>query len=186
MLTLVPLVFIFISCRITNLVCASFYDNVPDAVDGILGIPLYYDGWCASSCSSLNSCNELFGADHLDFELKLAHSILDGPGAHLENGRFHGDSIRRQTYETQFVLDVATALEISPCAIYILSIEPGRIGHYRDFDHIFLRFRLFDVSLDLIKDLTRQVQVSDSHLYRGKVRTIFLMNSVVRHKIQQC
>lgn len=170
MLTLFPFLFLLITCHVTNSIHA-LNSEISDEIDGV---PLYNDDWCAARCSSLNSCNKLFNTDHLDLELKLAHSILDGPGAHLENGRFHGDSIRRQTYETQFVFDIATALDISPCAIYILSIEPDRIGHYSDLDSVIIQFRLFDVRIDLIKDLNRQVQMYDSLLYTGKVRSSFM------------
>jgi hypothetical protein len=171
MLTLCLFLFILISCHVTNLAYA-FKNTTPNVSNGIIGVPSYYDDWCTARCSNLNSCNQLFNADHLDLELKLHHNMLDGPGAHLEYGRFHGDFIRRQTYETQFILDIATALEISPCAIYILGMAPGQIGHYFDFDVVFIRFRLFEVSIDLVKDLSRQVQIRDSPLYSGKVRNL--------------
>lgn len=161
------LTFIVRLLQIYKIVNAS--SSFPRSIDGIAGVPSLYDHWCKEHCSSLESCNRLFNGDHVDLKLKLKHSVLDGPGSYLENGRYHGDLVRRQIYETQLILDISRSLDISPCTIYVLKIDLGSIGHYHDLDSVFVSFRLFDVEIDKIKDLNRQVQVHDSTFYQGKV-----------------
>ena len=74
-----------------------------------------YDPWCRDHCSSLRACNDLFGSDHIDLRVKtVGFSQLDGPGNSLTGDLYHGDSVSKQTFQTQFVLDIAVALDVSP------------------------------------------------------------------------
>lgn len=59
----------------------------------------------------------------------MDYSILDGPGAHLTNGIFLGDTVARETFITQFVLDISRAANISTSRVFVLEITPGRIHH---------------------------------------------------------
>lgn len=59
----------------------------------------------------------------------MDYSILDGPGAHLTNGIFLGDTIARETFVTQFVLDVSNAANISSSRVLVMEIAPGWVHH---------------------------------------------------------
>lgn len=59
----------------------------------------------------------------------MDYSILDGPGAHLTNGIFLGDTVARETFVTQFVLDVSRAANISSSRVLVMEIAPGRVHH---------------------------------------------------------
>lgn len=60
---------------------------------------------------------------------QVDYSILDGPGAHLTNDIFLGDTVRRETFVAQFVFDVANAANISTSRVLVLEIAPGRVHH---------------------------------------------------------
>lgn len=59
----------------------------------------------------------------------MDYSILDGPGAHLTNGIFLGDTVARETFVTQFVQDVSRAANISSSRVLVMEIAPGRVHH---------------------------------------------------------
>lgn len=59
----------------------------------------------------------------------MDYSILDGPGAHLTNGIFLGDTVARETFVTQFVQDISSAANISPSRVFVMEIAPGWIHH---------------------------------------------------------
>lgn len=60
---------------------------------------------------------------------KVDYSILDGPGAHLTNGIFLGDTVARETFVTQFVEDISRAANISPSRVFVMEIAPGWVHH---------------------------------------------------------
>lgn len=67
---------------------------------------------------------------HLAFIIaQVDYSILDGPGAHLTNGIFLGDTIARETFVAQFVFDVSLATNISTSRVLVLEIAPGWVHH---------------------------------------------------------
>lgn len=59
----------------------------------------------------------------------MDYSILEGPGAHLTSGIFLGDTVARETFVAQFVLDVSLAVNISSSRVLVLEIAPGRVHH---------------------------------------------------------
>lgn len=61
--------------------------------------------------------------------LQVDYSILDGPGAHLTNGIFLGNTVARETFVTQFVQDMSLAANISESRVLVLEIAPGRVHH---------------------------------------------------------
>lgn len=87
----------------------------------------------------------------------MDYSILEGPGAHLTNDIFLGDTVARETFVAQFVLDVSLASNISSSRVLVLEIAPGRVHHdweVRDWittvffsfllpSHLFSRFFLW-------------------------------------------
>ncbi len=61
--------------------------------------------------------------------IQVDYSILDGPGAHLTNGIFLGDTVARETFVTQFVQDISSAASISPSRVLVMEIAPGWVHH---------------------------------------------------------
>lgn len=131
--------------------------------------PNYHDEWCESNCSSLAECDEKYGQDHVDLQIQVRFPIDDGPGRHLVFGKYFGNTINRQTFETQFIFDIATSLDTSPCRIYVIAVFPNRNDAYWDSENVFVKFRLFPLDADAVTSLTKQIQVPDSRMYQGKI-----------------
>lgn len=131
--------------------------------------PNYYDQWCENNCSSLEKCSGQYGQNHTDLRLLLNFPIDDGPGKHLVFDKYFGNTVNRQSFETQFVLDIATALDTSPCRVYVLDVSPKGTDSYWDSENVFVTFRLFPCDTDAVANLTKQIQEPKSSFYQGKV-----------------
>ena len=132
--------------------------------------PPFSDEWCKDKCSSLDACNTLYRRNFVDLRLRVGFSINDGPGRRLVIDKYFGTTISRQSFETQFILDVARALETSPCRLYILNVFPeeGSNGYW-DSERVIITFRLFPADSTFVATLTKQIQEPQSHLYEGQV-----------------
>lgn len=142
------------------------------SIQNPLDTPPFYDEWCDAVCTTRQTCATKFGNDTLHLKIKAEYPILDGPGKHLFREKKYGQEITRRTFDTQFVLDISNALEISPCKIYVSEVSPAdneKLSPYLDHEHVIIDFQLFDVSLTLVQELTRQVQDMSSILYQGEV-----------------
>ena len=144
----------------------------------VLDMPRGHDDWCRQYCHSNEQCTNMFKGDHLDLKVKARYSILDGPGEHLFTGKLFGNTISRQSFETQFVLDISFALDISPCKVYVtdFTAEEDSDGIAWDTDNVHISFRLFNTTIGHVKELTRQVQEIKSAIYEGRV-SIYLSPS---------
>ncbi len=145
---------------------------------GVLNInlPRGRDDWCREKCESLSACEALFGDDHIALSLKIGYSVLEGPGEHLFRGKLFGSTVTRQSFRTQFVLDIAYALEISPCMVYVTDVSPSAPYNVQknetltwDADNVFVAFKMFNATVYHLKELTRQVQELESRVYEGEV-----------------
>lgn len=134
--------------------------------------PAYFDDWCEEWCSSWKECNDIFDSNYVDLRLRIRLSIYDGPGKHLIQDKYFGTTISRQSFETQFVLDVATALETSPCRLHITSVFPEGDANYWDTESVFVAFRLFPADASLVAALTTLIQEPNSRLYDGQVTRV--------------
>ena len=148
------------------------FDHI--AEQSYLHIPPYHDKWCENVCNSQSSCSGVFHNDTLALQIRTRHSVLDGPGQHLFQNKVFGDTIARQNFDTQFILDISKTLDVSPCKVYVKDAvaEEDPLGLSWDVDHVLVSFQLFDTSIDKIKDLTKQSQDKLSLLYQGKVSWI--------------
>ena len=81
--------------------------------EAVTTTPPYHDSWCAEHCSSLAECDSVFEDNHVDLSVRVQFSIDDGPGRHLIRDKYFGTTISRQSFDAQFVLDAASALETS-------------------------------------------------------------------------
>ena len=155
---------VLFSFQIGNSCCSS-----ENSVDGrVKGKPIPYDDWCQVNCDSLTSCKNKFGHNFIDLEVRNDFSISEET---LLNGIFLGDTISKQSFETQFIFDISRALSISPCRLYVIDATFEEEGLSLNQDYIFVTFRLFPVDHDLILDLTKQVQDHTSKVYDGHVGT---------------
>ena len=96
---------------------------------------------------------------------QIGHHRDKGPGNNLVSGEYFGNTVSRQTFETQFILDVAAALDASPCHFYIISVLPDDW----DSESVVVAFRLFPIRVDYVSSLTKQLQEPASALYDGVV-----------------
>lgn len=143
------------------------------SIQNPLDTPPFHDEWCDTVCATRQTCVSKFGNDTLHLKLKAKYSISDGPGKHLFKGKKYGQEITRRTFDTQFILDISNALEISPCKIYVSEVSSAnndKLSPYLDPEYVIIDFQLFDVSLPLVQELTRQGQDMSSILYQGEVR----------------
>jgi hypothetical protein len=103
--------------------------------------------------------------------MKTRYSALDGPGQHLFQKKKVGNTIARETFDTQFIIDISNALDISPCKLYVKEVaeEDDSDGISWDVGHVFISFQLFNTSFDKVQELTRQSQDKLSTLYKGEV-----------------
>ncbi|CAM9699013.1 unnamed protein product, partial [Laminaria digitata] len=147
---------------------------------GVGAIKLVVDANMVQNIQSANETAERYAStDYVDLTCKVDYSILEGPGAHLTNGIFLGDTVARETFVAQFVLDVSLAVNISSSRVLVLEIAPGRVHHDWEENNVIMLFRLLDnvVSGTLGEDgavtamagLTAQAQESGSSLYGGMV-----------------
>ena len=131
--------------------------------------PQYFDGWCQEHCSSWDTCNNVFGSNHADLRLRVSFPIDEGPGRHLIQDKYFGSAISRQSFDTQFVLDISTALGTSPCRLHVRDVFPEGTTNYWDGESVFITFRLFPADTNLVATLTRLIQEPNSALYHGHV-----------------
>ena len=146
--------------------------NITDSSSSTTGVtttPSYFDAWCEEWCSSWDDCNEIFGSNYVDLRLRVRFTLDDGPGRHLMHHKYFGNTISRQSFETQFVLDVSSALETSPCRLHITSVSAEGGEKYWDSESVFITFRLFPVNSTLVSALTKLIQEPNSTLYDGHV-----------------
>ena len=130
--------------------------------------PPYFDEWCETFCSNRSDCEQLFGHDFVDLRLRVRVPIDDG-GRYLMPGKYWGPTISRQSLDTQFVFDIANAIQISPCQMYVIDIFPEGVDNYWDSDKAFVQFRLFPADASAVAELTKQIQEPNSLLYNGHV-----------------
>ncbi|KAL7543301.1 hypothetical protein ACHAXR_012700 [Thalassiosira sp. AJA248-18] len=136
---------------------------------GITTTPPYFDDWCEDNCSSWETCHDFYGQNFVDLRLRVGFPIDDGPGRHLILDKYFGSTISRQSFETQFVLDIASALVTSPCRIYVIGVFPEGTENYWDSESVFITFRLFPADASAVATLTKLIQEPTSTLYLGDV-----------------
>lgn len=122
--------------------------------------------------------------DNLPFatlSLKINRSIEDGPGQELvtdplNSGRslFVGNTINRETFETQFILDLEFSIGISPDRVYLSSIRPGDIIFSDETTSVIVDFIFLErndtvsiTMLEAISNLTVSIQDTNSSVYIG-------------------
>lgn len=117
---------------------------------------------------------------YANMTVRVNRPFTDGPGQDLvtdpfnDNPLYVGNTINRQTFDTQFVLDMSYALGIDVSRIYVLYVSRGRVHFTWESNYVIVNFIFLErddteapTLLEAIADLTNQIQVNTSRLYTG-------------------
>ena len=118
---------------------------------------------------------------YANMTVRVNRPFTDGPGQDLVKDPFNpevslyvGNTINRQTFDTQFVLDMSYALNIDTSRIYVLYVSRGRVHFTWESSYVIVSFIFLERNstaeptlLEAIADLTQQIQVNTSALYTG-------------------
>ena len=84
--------------------------------------------------------------DYVDLAFKIDYSALEGPGQHLLNGVFLGLTIARETFATQFILDVHRAVNVSTQRLFVHNVTPAE-HHFEDAArYVMVTFRMYSAA----------------------------------------
>lgn len=123
---------------------------------------------------------------YANMTMKVNRPYQDGPGQHLvtdpeKPGQplYVGNTINRQAFDTNFILDLAYAIGLSVDRIYVLRVSKGTVHYSWESESVIVNFVFLERNstsektlLECIADLTNQIQILDSKLYQGTNVTI--------------
>jgi hypothetical protein len=118
---------------------------------------------------------------YANMTVKVNRPFTEGPGQDLVKDPFNtsislyvGPTINRQTFDTQFVLDMNYAIGIDVDRVYVLYVEPGRVHFSWESNFVIVSFIFLERNgttgmtlLEAIATLTNQIQTPESRLYNG-------------------
>ncbi len=85
-----------------------------------------------------------------------------------------GNTINRQTFDTQFVIDMSYSLGIDTNRIYVLYVARGNVHFTWESNYVIVNYIFLERNstseptlLEAIADLTNQIQIPGSSLYVG-------------------
>lgn len=119
----------------------------------------------------------------VSLKVKIAQAYQDGPGRNLvsdplnvDNLLFGGQTISRQTFDTQFVLDMSYVLGIDVTRVYINNIKRGEVHFSWESNSVIVSFYFLERNsssqstlLQHVAELTNLIQIRDSKLYDNNV-----------------
>ncbi len=121
---------------------------------------------------------------YANLTLKINRPYQAGPGDYLvkdpvapENELFAGNTINRQTFDTQFILDLSFAIGIDPNRVYVIHVSKGTVHYSWESANVIVNFVFLERNeltngetlLKAIAELTNQIQNKASKLYLGNV-----------------
>ena len=123
---------------------------------------------------------------YANMTMKVDRPYQDGPGQHLvtdpeKPGQplYVGNTINRQAFDTNFILDLAYAIGMSVDRIYVLRVSKGTVHYSWESESVIVNFVFLERNstsektlLECVAELTNQIQIPDSKLYRGTNVTI--------------
>lgn len=124
---------------------------------------------------------------YANLTMRIVLPYEDGPGQNLitdpENaGRslFVGNTINRQTFDTQFVLDLNYAVGIDVARVYVLSVQKGKVHFTWESTSVIVNFIFLERNstqsvtlLQAVADLTNLIQTPTSKVYIGTNTTLY-------------
>jgi hypothetical protein len=84
--------------------------------------------------------------EYVDLAFKIDYSALEGPGQHVLNGIFLGHTIARETFATQFILDVHRAVNVSTNRLFVHNVTPAAHHFEHAARYVMVNFRLYHVT----------------------------------------
>lgn len=118
---------------------------------------------------------------YANLTVKVNRPFTDGPGQDLVKDPFDtdislyvGPTINRQTFDTQFILDMSYAIGIDVDRVYVLYVGKGTVHFSWESNFVLVNFIFLERNgttgmtlLESIEELTTQIQIPDSKLYHG-------------------
>lgn len=118
---------------------------------------------------------------YANLTVRVNRPFTDGPGQDLVKDPFDpdvslyvGNTINRQTFDTQFVIDMSYSLGIDTNRIYVLYVARGNVHFTWESNYVIVNFIFLERNstseptlLEAIADLTNQIQIPGSSLYVG-------------------
>ncbi len=123
---------------------------------------------------------------YANLSVRLYNSYHDGPGAQLVNDPFDwnallfaGNTIARQSFDAQFILDMHYALGVDIDRIFVLRVNQGNVHFSWESNSVIVNFVILERNqtgldtlsgstlLSLIANLTNDVQIPTSKVYSG-------------------
>jgi hypothetical protein len=130
---------------------------------------------------------------YANLSVRLYRSYHDGPGQTLvtdpfdiDANLFVGNTIARQSFDTQFILDINYALGIDVDRIFVLRVNQGGVHFSWESSSVIVNFVILERNqtgldtlsgstlLELIAQLTNDVQIPTSTVFQGTNITRFI------------
>lgn len=124
---------------------------------------------------------------YANLTVKINRPYQEGPGQHLvtdpersiKTPLYVGNSINRQAFDTSFVLDLVYALGISPDRVFVLRVAKGTVHYTWESSAVIVNFVFLERNntqeltlLEAIAELTNQIQIPNSKVFRGTNVTV--------------
>jgi hypothetical protein len=118
---------------------------------------------------------------YVNMTIKINRPFQDGPGQNLTTDPidhtlplYVGNTINRQTFEAQFVLEIEKSLEVSRDRIFVMNVKPGDVHFSWETTNVIVNFIITECNstcnvtlLQAVQELTAQSQDLSSPLYTG-------------------
>lgn len=124
---------------------------------------------------------------YANLTVKVNRPFQAGPGDYLVKDPFNpevnlyaGNTINRQTFDTQFILDLNYAIGIDVNRVHVLQVTKGTIHYSWESENVIVNFIFLERNkltggatlLDAIADLTNLIQTNSSRLFLGTNVTV--------------
>jgi hypothetical protein len=123
---------------------------------------------------------------YANLTVRIDKSYFEGPGEDLVTDPnitdssellYTGLTVNRQTFDTQFILDMQDALKLDTNRIYLLSVSPGKVHFSWETENVIVNFIFLERNnsqgnttlLEAVAGLTNQIQDIKSPIYKGPV-----------------
>ena len=120
---------------------------------------------------------------YANVSVSIKRPFQDGPGQDLltdplsgieSQSLYAGNTINRQSFDTQFVLDLVYALGINSDRIFVVSVSPGRVDYNQYTTSVVVQFIMLERNSTIeptlfsaIANLTNLIQNNSSNIYHG-------------------
>ena len=122
---------------------------------------------------------------YANLTVRIDRSYFEGPGQDLssdptkglDSSLYTGLTINRQTFETQFILDLEYALGLDRERIYVMFVSAGKVHFSWETENVIVNFIFLERNhshgyitlLEAVATLTNQIQDKSSRLFKGNV-----------------